>query len=121
VSSDCLLAGLAAARCQIAERQNTDETPVAIHDRDTPYLLVGNTAGDNSCVFILKAIDYIRTHNVPDKRVGSFPTRSRTNCHVARRYYADQPATYCDREHTNVEVGHNSRRILDRLIGTNDT
>ena len=106
---------------QIAERQNTNKTPVAIHDRDPPYLLVGYTASDMGCVFILKAIDDFRIHNVPDKRVGSFPTRSRTNCHVARRYYADQLVPFYDRKHTNVKVGHNSRRILNRLIGTNDT
>jgi hypothetical protein len=111
----------AAAGGDVAERDDADEPLVAVHHRQAAHLQVAHVAGNVLQVLVVEAVLDLGAHDIGEARIGALARAHGADRDVAVGDHPDQAVAFAHRQHAGVHVGHQPRRLLDRLVRPDDT
>jgi hypothetical protein len=102
---------------KIAERDNADETLIAVHYRQSVHLEISHILGDMPGILILEAVFDLTRHRIADFAVRSFAIANPADCNVTIADHANEMVALADRQDAAIAFCHQSGRVLDRIVG----
>jgi hypothetical protein len=101
---------------KIAERDDADETLIAVHHRQAAHLEISHILGDMRGILILEAVFDLTRHRIADFAMRSFAVANPANRNVTIADHADEVIALADRQDAAIAFRHQSGRVLDRIV-----